>query len=195
MRFYDAAMNPTRVEVALGTSSKATAEARFHELKRQYMLGQYDPWRDHASLQMPLEKAIRSYVAEEHIRPSTRKSRRVRLSPFARENPGIYVSGISGEMIETFCFNERLKSSTEMRYLSEFRQFLDYCRKKGWVQVNRAIEVMDELPRVRRRVLRDAKPFLSQEQFGWILRALDHDLETRPAVWGRLLLFIVVSVY
>ena len=90
MRFYDAAMNPTRVEVALGTSSEATAAVRFHELKRQYMLGQYDPWRDHASLQMPLEKAIRSYVAEEHIRPSMRKSRRVRLSPFARENPGIY---------------------------------------------------------------------------------------------------------
>jgi len=188
MRFYDAAMNPTRKEIALGTSSKATAAARFHELKRQYMLGQYDPWRDHASLQMPLEKAIRSYVAEEHIRSSTRKSRRVRLSPFARENPGIYVSGISGEMIKTFCFREELESSTEMRYLSEFRQFLDYCRKKGWVQVNRATEVMDALPRDRKRVLRKAKPFLSQKQFGLILRALEHDLETRPAVWGRAVL-------
>jgi len=95
---------------------------------------------------------------------------------------------VSSELIVAYCFHERLKSSTEMRYLSEFRQFLDYCRKKGWVQVNRAVEVLDDLPSVRKRVHRDIKPFLSEQQFGRLLRALDYDIATRPSVWGRVVL-------
>ena len=188
IRFYDPSMKPARKEIPLGTAIKTTADVRFYELKRQYMLGQFDPWRDHASRQMPLEKAAEMYVSEDHIRPGTRKSRRARLFPFARESPGIFVSGVSSEMIRSYCFHDRLKSSTQMRYLSEFRQFLDFCRKKGWVQVNRAVEVMDELPRIRRRVHRDIKPFLSIEQFGKLLSALAFDLETRPSVWGRAIL-------
>ena len=92
MRFYDPSMKPARKEIPLGTAIKTTADVRFYELKRQYMLGQFDPWRDHASRQMPLEKAAEMYVSEDHIRPGTRKSRRARLFPFARESPGIFVS-------------------------------------------------------------------------------------------------------
>ncbi len=140
MRFYDPDKRPIQKDFALHTHDKAAADVLFQQRRFEYLHGMLDPWTQRRKGGVTLAEALKGYLDDADVRPSSLKCKRVRLEPFSREHPGMLVSGITKDLVRAYCYRPDLKVSTQQRYLSEMRQFISYCQIQGWMSSNPATQ-------------------------------------------------------
>ena len=144
IRFYNPNKRPRQKEQALHTSDERTAEILFHERRFEFLNAAYDPWTEKRLKGVTLETAIEAYLDDPYLRETTIKCKWWRLMPFAKLHPGMLVQGVTLEMI-TKCYQRKsLQPDTQLRYLYEFRLFLNCSRKKGWLSENPAADRMQD---------------------------------------------------
>ena len=192
IRFYDPEKKPLQKDFALHTSDKNTAEQLFQQRRFEYLHGLLEPWSQKRQDGVTLEDAVKQYLKDQEVRASSRKCKRVRLEPFARANRAVLVSGLTAEMVRVYCYRPALKTSTQQRYLYELRQFVEYCRARGWIRNNPADEVRRSTPKRKKRQNRDITEYLSPDEVRRILAAIDADLEDKPQRRGRAVLKEVI---
>jgi integrase len=192
IRFYNPNKRPKQKEHALHTTDKLAADVLFHEQRFEYLQGTYDPWREKRLQGVTLTKAIESYLKDPYLRESTIRAKRYRLEPFARQYPGMLVKGVTEEMLDGYCGRSELSSGTRLRYLYEFRRFLDFCKKHGWIGENPAATILENMPRHAKQEKRRVTEYLAPEEVGRILQAIEKDAEENPKRRARLILIDVI---
>jgi integrase len=192
IRFYNPNKRPKQKEHALHTTDKLAADVLFHEQRFEYLQGTYDPWREKRLQGVTLTKAIENYLKDPYLRETTIQAKRYRLEPFARQYPGMLVKGVTEEMLDGYCGRSELNSGTRLRYLYEFRRFLDFCKKRGWIGENPATTILENMPRHAKQEKRRVTEYLTPEEVGRILTAIESDVKKNPKRRARLILMDVI---
>jgi len=192
IRFYNPNKRPKQKEHALHTADKLAADVLFHEQRFEYLQGTYDPWREKRLQGVTLTKAIESYLKDPYLRESTIRAKRYRLEPFARQYPGMLVQGVTEELLDGYCGRSELNSGTRLRYLYEFRRFLDFCRKRGWIGENPAETILENMPRHAKQEKRRVTEYLAPDEVGRILKTIERDVEKKPKRRARLILVDII---
>lgn len=192
IRFYDPNKRPKQKDYALHTADKQAADLLFQQRRFEYLNGLLDPWAQRRKDGVTLEEAVHQYLKAQDVRASTLKSKRVRLEPFTREHPGMLVSGITEDAVEAYCYQSRFKTSTQQRYLHEMRQFIEFCRKKGWITSNPAKDLQKSTPRRKKRQNRELTEYLRPSEVQRVISAIEQDIESNPRRAGRRVLIDVI---
>lgn len=192
IRFYHPDRSPTQKDFALHTSEKDAAEYLFQTRRFEYLHGMLDPWSEKRVTGVTLGEAVAKYLAAQDVRKTSLKSKRVRLEPFARANPGMLVSGVTVDIVREYCYRKSLKTGTQQRYLAEIRHFIEYCQGQGWITSNPAAELHKSTPRRKRRENRDLTEYLSPPELRAILTKIEEDIAGTPRRAGRKVLIDVM---
>jgi len=180
IRFYNPHKKPRQKEQALHTSDEKAADVLFHERRFEFLNGTFNPWTEKRLKGVTLTRAIEAYLKDPHLRASTIKCKRWRLMPFAHKYPGMLVKGVTEAMVEERCCRDNLNSGTRLRYLYEFRRFLNFCKRRGWIADNPAARIIEEMPRHAKQEKRRVTEYLTPADVGKILRAITDDVKARP---------------
>ena len=86
-RFYDRNCRPKRKELAPGCTRKDVARRKLHDLERRFEKGKFDPWNPSCGVErLTVKEGLEKFLeAKSHLRASTRKNYRTRLSAWVRD--------------------------------------------------------------------------------------------------------------
>jgi len=176
---YNKRRRPKRKRVSLGTKNKSAARQRFVELEKQYMAGLFDPWSDDFTDEgMTLAQARQRFITsrEEHCAESTVETYEVVTGLFVEDlPPGFPLYGVERQHVLDFLAAGDWADATHNSYQDRLRIFLGWCSEQGFIDAN----PVPEKKRSKKSRAKKLPEFLTTEQFGRLVRAIEADEEMK----------------
>ncbi len=173
--FYDPDRSPQQKYVTLRTRDKTVARRKLSDLEQEYVLGQFDPWKDAAPQNgILLDEAIEQFLkARKDRRPKTIRADASTLNLFAGEmKAGCLVQQIEPHHVQRF-LDRGLSAPTLNTYHTRLKTFFSWCIEQGLCRDN----PLQRIPKPK--VKHKEKQYLSKQQYEQLLRCIETDATLR----------------
>lgn len=190
--FYDPVRRPAQKRLSLKTADEASARRRFAQLVKDYDYGEFDPWRDSIVEEgLPIGEVVSRFLKSKEDLVSVGTYETILRALERTLPPNFPLYGVEAKHVEHYLDlparrqNPKKKpkpksENTKAGYAARIRIFFRWAVEEGYVKTN----PVPKRARGKKSRRKDLPEFLSEDEYGKLLRAIEADAVLKSEIQG-----------